>query len=273
MSATTRGRHEGLPRGLWGLDGRRFVVTGGSRGLGAAIVRTLIAEGAHVAACARSVDQLEVLAGEIELTSGGLLMTGPLDVMEPDRLEAFVEKAGRAWRGLDGVVACAGGAQGRSIDNSTPEDWKRTWELNAGHSVRLIRAAVPYLRQTGGGSAVVIASISGWKPSPQAQYGAAKAAQIYLAQSLARELGGESIRVNAVSPGSMLIHGKRWQRMKEEDPARFARFAAEFPSARLVDPHEVAQTVAFLLSDRSSGISGINLPVDRAQNAPTPEGY
>jgi NAD(P)-dependent dehydrogenase (short-subunit alcohol dehydrogenase family) len=121
---------------------------------------------------------------------------------------------------------------------------------------------------------VVISSISGWKPGPPVQYGVAKSAQIQLAASLARELGTDGIRVNAVSPGSMLIPGRRWDRMRREDPEAYAGFVAtELPSGAPVAPQEVARVVAFLLSDWSSGISGAHLPVDRAQNAPSPDGY
>lgn len=75
----------------------------------------------------------------------------------------------------------------------------------------------------------MVASISGWKPGPQAQYGSAKAAQIQMVSSLARELADDGIRVNAVSPGSMLIPGKRWDRMRRQEPSAFDRFSAEFP--------------------------------------------
>ncbi|MFF0575456.1 SDR family NAD(P)-dependent oxidoreductase [Streptosporangium saharense] len=253
--------------GGFGLAGRRIVVTGGSRGLGERIVRRLVLEGCSVATCARDEEHLRRLADSLEV------FTRPLDVTAPELLEEFVAEAASEFGGLDGVVACAGGARGRALDTATPQDWTTTWELNAGHTARLISAATPHLRAAGGGSVVVISSISGWKPGPQAQYGAAKAAQIHLATSLARELGADGIRVNAVSPGSMLIPGKRWDRMRREEPDRFAAFTQELPGGRLVDPAEVAAVVAFLLSDAASGISGANIPVDRAQNAPTPDGY
>lgn len=180
----------------------------------------------------------------------------------------------KRFGGLDGVVACAGGARGGRFEETDAGDWAATWEVNVGHAVRLIRAAVPALRAAGGGSVVVVSSISGWKPGPPVPYGVAKSAQIQLAASLARELGPDGIRVNAVSPGSMLIPGRRWDRMSREDPEAFAAFAAaELPTGRTVAPQEVARVVAFLLSDWSSGISGAHLPVDRAQNAPSPDGY
>ncbi|MDN3054127.1 SDR family NAD(P)-dependent oxidoreductase [Streptomyces sp. SRF1] len=256
-----------------GVDGKRVLVTGGSRGLGEQIVRLLAADGARLATCARTPEGLRSLAASLRAEGYEEPFTRALDVTEPELLEGFVNASAERFSGLDGVVACAGGARGRGIEEADPRDWSLTWEMNVGHTARLVKAATPHLRRAGGGSVVVIASISGWKPGPQAQYGAAKAAQIHLAASLARELGPDGIRVNAVSPGSMLIPGKRWDRMRTEDPEAYARFAAELPRGELVTPQEVAHVVAFLLSDASSGISGAHLPVDRAQNAPTPGGY
>ncbi|MFE7837114.1 SDR family oxidoreductase [Streptomyces sp. NPDC057474] len=89
-----------------------------------------------------------------------------------------------------------------------------------------------------------------------------------------RELGPDHIRVNAVSPGSMLIPGRRWDRMRREDPQAYDAFVgAELPSGAPVTPHEVARTVVFLLSDWAAGVSGAHLTVDRAQNVPSPDGY
>ncbi|MBT2507011.1 SDR family oxidoreductase [Streptomyces sp. ISL-98] len=251
--------------------GRRVVVTGGSRGLGEHVVRLLLSEGARVATCARKAEPLEALRSSLD--SPDALFTQSLDVSVPELLERFVEEAASALDGLDGVVACAGGARGRGITEASAEDWSATWEMNVGHVARLVATSTPYLRAAGGGSIVVVASVSGWKPAPQAQYGAAKAAQIHMVSSLARELATDGIRVNAVSPGSMLIPGKRWDRMRQEDTPAFDRFRAEFPGRELVKPEEVADVIAFLLSDQSRGVTGVNLPVDKGQNAPTPEGY
>ncbi|MGP4043016.1 SDR family NAD(P)-dependent oxidoreductase [Streptomyces sp. 2A115] len=257
-----------------GVSGKRVLVTGGTRGLGEQIVRLLADEGARVATCARTASDLEALEVSLAAAESGRLFTEALDVTEPERLESFVAASATRFGGLDGVVACAGGSRGRGLEQADADDWAATWQLNVGHTARLVRAAVPFLRTAGGGSVVVISSISGWKPGPNAQYGTAKSAQIHLAASLARELGPDGIRVNAVSPGSMLIPGRRWDRMRREDPEAFAAFAAaELPGGEPVAPQEVARVVVFLLSDWSSGISGANLPVDRAQNAPSPDGY
>lgn len=264
---------QGKPAARWGLEGRRVLVTGGSRGLGERVVRGLLNAGASVATCARREDGLRALMSSLPEEQSARTTTRVVDVGVPEHLERFVDEAAAELGGLDGVVASAGGAAGGGLGEATAADWAATWEVNVGHAARLIAAAAPHLRDAGGGSAVVVASISGWKPSPQAQYGAAKAAQIHLASSLARELGPDNIRVNTVSPGSMLIPGKRWDRMRREDPESFARFAQEVPNGELVTPREVADVVLFLLSDLASGVSGAHIPVDRAQNAPTPYGY
>lgn len=251
--------------------GRRMVVTGGSRGLGEHVVRLLLAEGAKVATCARKQEPLETVRRSI--SSPETLFAQTLDVSVPELLERFVDDAAAPLGGLDGVVACAGSARGRGIDEATAQDWSATWEMNVGHAARLVASSAQHLREADGGPVVVVASISGWKPGPQAQYGAAKAAQIHMVSSLARELAVDGIRVKAVSSGSMLIPGKRWDRMRREDPVAFDRFRAEFPGGDLVQPEEVADVIAFLLSEQSRGVTGTNIPVDKGQNAPTPGGY
>jgi len=167
------------------------------------------------------------------------------------------------------VVADVGGSSGRGLLASTPADWLRTFDLNLFHAVRLIRAAVPHLSAAGGGSAVIISSISGSKRAPTAQYGAAKAAEIFLAGALALELAPHKIRVNTVSPGSILFGGGGWERFRTDNPERFAEFEQrEFPWHRLGTPDEVADVVAFVLSDRAAWINGANIPVDGGQGRP-----
>ncbi len=92
------------------------------------------------------------------------------------------------------------------------------------HAARAVRACVPHMKQAGGGAVVIIASISGCKPAPRPQYGAAKAAEFYLAMELGRELASEGIRVNAVSPGSILFPGGGWESLRERDPDRVVLF-------------------------------------------------
>jgi 3-oxoacyl-[acyl-carrier protein] reductase len=253
-----------------GLAGKVALVTGASRGIGREIALKLAQEGAAVSICGRTEATLDACEQELR-QYGTPVHTVVADVAAPGEVERFVDESAKALGGVDMIVANVGGMSGQGLVESTPEDWVRTFELNLFHAVRSIRAAVPHMAARGGGSAVTISSISGWKPAPRvAQYGATKAGEIFLAGALAWELGPQHIRVNTVSPGSILFPGGGWERIKTEEPDRFSQFESrEFPFGRLGTPQEVADVVVFLLSDRASWINGANINVDGAQGRPS----
>lgn len=117
---------------------------------------------------------------------------------------------------------------------------------------------------------MIISSISGHKPSPSIQYGAAKAAEIFLSSALALELGPSRIRVNTVCPGSVLFPGGGWASYQECHPEGFQKFQIEeFPLGRLGTPEEIARVVAFVASPAGSWINGAMIPVDGAQQRPS----
>ena len=194
-----------------GLANARALVTGGSQGIGRAIAAALVAEGARVAICARSADEVTTAAqGLARSVEGGADVHAVVaDVAVPDGAEGAVAAAVAQLGGLDLLVGNVGGAQGGGLEDSSAEDWAATFELNVGHCVRALRAALPALRASDRAAALFISSISGRKPAPRAQYGAAKAATSYAAAALARELAPERIRVNALSPGVDPVPG-RW---------------------------------------------------------------
>jgi NAD(P)-dependent dehydrogenase (short-subunit alcohol dehydrogenase family) len=256
------------------LTGKRALVTGGTRGLGRAIAERLAAEGCALAICARDGDEVEHAAAELR-DRGAAVHGAPLDVTDAPALERFVADAGDVLGGLDLLVANAGGsAGGERLEDADAEDWRTTLDLNVVHPAVAARAVAPLMRAAGGRAMVFIASISGLRPQPRAQYAAAKAAEIHLAVSLARELGPDAIRVNALSPGSILFPGGGWDHRRKNDAEAFEQWVKdEFPLGRLGRAEEVADVVCFLLSARASWINGTNIVVDGAQNQPGMSGW
>jgi len=251
------------------LRGRRAFVTGASRGIGLAIARGLAAEGAVVSIGARNA---EGLAKAVEGLGREGVVVHPyvVDVTNSAALEEAITRSATEQGGLDLVVANAGGSQGGGLQASTAEDWTYTLQLNVVHAATAIRAAVPWLSASGQGAALVIASISGWKPRATSSYSVAKAAEIHLAPALAVELAHERIRVNTLSPGAVIFDGGRWARTRAHDPEAHDRFVAEnLPGGRFVSLEEVADAACFLLSPRAAGINGAHIAVDGAQDRPT----
>ncbi|MCM3566164.1 SDR family NAD(P)-dependent oxidoreductase [Hydrogenophaga intermedia] len=243
-----------------GLKGLRAVVTGGTKGIGRAIVQTLAAEGAHVAFCARNAE--EVAQGVKEIAGKGVKISGrAVDVADGPALTQWVNDVAAEFGGIDIVVANVS-ALAIATDESA---WQRGFEVDMMGTVRLVNAAMPYLEKSGKASVVTISSVSGREIDfASGPYGAFKAAIVHYTQGLAYHLAGKGIRANTVSPGNTYFAGGVWHQIETSNPDFFKMALGMNPTGRMGTPQEMANAVAFLASPAASFITGTNLVVDGA---------
>jgi 3-oxoacyl-[acyl-carrier protein] reductase len=247
------------------LKGKVVLVTGSSRGIGLATAKAFAAEGCRLMLSARSADALREAEGALR-ASGATVATQVADVTQPDDAVRLVQAAVMAFGGVDILVNnVGGGGGGRTIADSTDEDWRTTLEINLLQTVRMMRLALPHVIGRTGAAVINVSSISGWSPQlvGSGQYGAAKAALIFDAERWALEFVPHGIRVNTISPGSILVEGNGWDRYRLANQANYDDYVRHgFPMGRLGTAEEVADVIVFLASPRAHWINGRNIPVD-----------
>jgi 3-oxoacyl-[acyl-carrier protein] reductase len=242
------------------LNGRRALVTGGTRGIGRATVEALVDEGADVAFCARNAEAVAATEAELAGRSGRVVGT-PLDVADADALSSWVAESADTLGGIDVVVS---NVSALAIPESE-ESWQSSFEVDLMGAVRLIGAAMPHLEASDAGCIVAVSSVSGREVDFAAgPYGTMKAALVHYISGLAYQLAGKGIRANAVSPGNTFFTGGVWHQMQTGDPELYSSALALNPTGRMGTPQEMARAIVFLASPTSSFTSGTNLVVDGA---------
>jgi NAD(P)-dependent dehydrogenase (short-subunit alcohol dehydrogenase family) len=241
------------------LTGKRVLVTGGTRGIGRAIVEAFLDEGADVAFCAR--DQQEVTTTQEELKGRGRASGTALDVGDGDALAAWVEQSAAELGGIDVAVA---NVSALAIPD-TEENWQASLNVDLMHTVRLVRAALPYLERSGSGSIIAISSVSGRESDfASGPYGTAKTAIVGYIHGLAMQLADKGVRANTVSPGNTYFAGGVWASIETGNPELFDTALRLNPTGRMGTAAEIAAPVVFLASPVASRISGTNLVADGA---------
>ncbi len=252
-----------------GLTGKAAIVTGGSRGLGLAAAKALVAEGAHVVICARGEEQLQRAVNEVltHATAGARALTITADVSTQAGVDAVVEFAVKSLGRLDVVVNNVGLGRGSDLESTSDAEWQEAFDQTLFPAIRMSRAALPHLRKQKAAAIVIVSSVYGREAGGRMTYNAVKAAEISLAKSLAQQLARDRIRVVSVAPGSILFEGGSWWKRQEADPKGIAEFVKrELPFGRFGKPEEVGAAIAFLASPKASWITGTTVVVDGAQS-------
>ncbi len=235
------------------LTNKRVLITGGSRGIGRAITRTFLAEGARVAICARG--EADLVDAATELGSFGEVHHRPTDIGVVGEPAALVDWAVESLGGLDVVVS--------NVSAMAGPDWEASCAVDLIGADALIRSALGHMEDNAGANIICIGSRAASTAAARIPaYAGVKAATVSMIKSLSREIARRGIRANVVSPGDIIFPGGAWDQARVEDGKLWNAILRENPLRRLGEPEEIADVVAFVASARASFMTGANVLVD-----------
>jgi 3-oxoacyl-[acyl-carrier protein] reductase len=245
------------------LQGRNALVTGGTKGIGRAIVETLAGEGCNIATCARNDE--EVVAMVESVRGMGVEATGSVvDICDERAVKDFVSASAGTLGGLDIIVSNVG-AMAIGPDR---ESWMKNIELDIFGLLALVESSMEHLehsaKQHGDAAIIAIGSTALTAAGSAGSYGPVKAAIVHFIKGLAKQCAPNGIRANVVSPGMVFFEGGVWDRIKANKPEVYKSQLARNPMGRMGDPQDIANAVTFLASPKAEFISGTHLVVDGA---------
>jgi 3-oxoacyl-[acyl-carrier protein] reductase len=252
-----------------GLAGKIAVISGSSRGLGFAAARLLAEEGAQVVINGRDEAQLSQAAAKIKESAGEVVFGVSGDVSRPEDARKLIESAASHFGGIDILITNSGGPPAGKFESFSDQDWQKAVELTFLSHVRLIRAALPYLRRSAAPAVLTITSYAVKQPIPNLVLSnSIRAATVGLTKSLALELGGEGIRFNSILPGWTMtervgvLMANRASTNQTSVEVEMEKQAMETALGRMAEPEEFARAAVFLVSPAASYITGVMLNVD-----------
>ena len=252
------------------LEGKRIIVTGAGSGIGRATSQLAAGYGAQVL-CVDQSEQVQQTATDIQ-ASGGDAQAVQADVSDENQVSEFVQHCVDSFGGIDGIYANAGvGGGGKPMLELSVEDWQRTLSVNTIGVFLCVKHAAPKFIAQGNGSIVCTASVAGLRANAGGvDYSASKAGVISIAQTVAYQLYGTGVRINAICPGLIETGMTKPAFDRARERGTEERIGQINPTARYGNPPEIGEMACFLLSDRASYVNGQAIPVDGGLSASHP---